>query len=247
MNRGGDLVSWSESMKRTLSAYSRIRRGEGYRLRLVTGVAKEPSGNGNEVIYDSNCQWCTGRYDWRISRRIMWPAGAAEHMVWHVALPFMLVLRERYPEVYEEVMMAGGGKMRVVNDDEIEVKGFPVGNAKSRLTDVVNLMDELLLVRDLSLRIYEEIVSSGEMKYYGTAMMAVKEIRSVAETMGKFSLIAKQLEKEGEVERLPAPLLELVKEVAGSGVTYKEQIEEELKGNDEEIERVIVQQGHRGL
>lgn len=226
LDKYGNVLPKNKLMARLRRDYSSHVRGSVYRSKLVMPIVSTIHST-NGYFYDGRCPYCSGKHDWSLVNRSIWPIQALWHIEEHLVLPFILIMKERYPDVYEEVMMGNKvvpkyGNIDIVGDD----RDFPSGGTRERAHDIVNLMDELLLVRDMSLRVYNEILDSGDIRYYGTAMMAVKEIRSVAETMGKFSLIAKQLEREGEVERLPGPIIDLIKEVAHTTNTSKVSNEE---------------------
>lgn len=210
----GNVLPVKDSLDMMMRDYRIHRLGTSYRSKISMPWTDSMVNVGG-YFYDGRCSYCVGRKDWRLLRTT-WPKQMMWHIQEHLAFPFMLILKNRYPIVYEEVVMGVlvKPKYSYIDEPSDEKKIYPVGSDIDRTKDIVNLMDELLLVRDMSLRVYNEIMDSGELKYYNTAMLAVKEIRGVAETMGKFSLIAKQLEREGEVERLPGPILEMIKEVS---------------------------------
>jgi len=83
-----------------------------------------------------------------------------------------------------------------------------------RAENTVNFLDEMMNIRKMSYRIYNEIMDEGDPKLYGTAISAVREIRGVMETLGKMSLIAKKLgDDNAGVKRLSEPMQDMIRKM----------------------------------
>jgi hypothetical protein len=80
-----------------------------------------------------------------------------------------------------------------------------------RHKEALNFYDEMLDIREDAKRVYDEIMDSGELKYYSTAVSAVRERRGVVETLCKMSLIARQLsDGDGKARKLSPALQGIV-------------------------------------
>jgi len=85
--------------------------------------------------------------------------------------------------------------------DDTRIKGELMKKGEEAL----NFYDEMLDIRKCAIRIYDEVMEAGKLKYYPTAVAAIRERRGIVETLGKMSLIAKQLSDETEGKKKLSP------------------------------------------
>jgi len=223
-----------------------VRPGKRWKGRItVSGRKRTPEDvMVDDTIFNNFCWNCANpKYDWNICHNVGWDN--LEHVILHLALPMMELMRYRYPDEYELLMSRPytGRRIMVMRRDDYDDddrKVIALGNSRARAVDTLNLLDELMLSRDMSLRVYDEIMSYGDPKYYGTAMMAAKEVRTIAETLGKFSLVAKQLRGREEETYLPEPVKEMIQEVASLGGEKPNEREEFERAGKAEVRTIIV-------
>jgi hypothetical protein len=85
-----------------------------------------------------------------------------------------------------------------------------IQETSDRAVSAINFYDEMMDIRRCAIRVYNEVMESGQLKYYPTAIAAVRERRGIVETLGKMSLIAKQLSESTENEKKLSPALQAV-------------------------------------
>jgi len=101
---------------------------------------------------------------------------------------------------------------------------------RDRAQNNINFMDEMMRVRKMSYHVYKEVITRGQVKDYGIAMTAVREIRGVVETLGKFSLIAKQLgDDEGKMKRLSPQMQDMIAKLGIGQIEQDEETAEMVK------------------
>jgi hypothetical protein len=72
----------------------------------------------------------------------------------------------------------------------------------------INFYDEMMDIRRCAIDVYNEVMASKDLKFYPTAIAAVRERRGIVETLGKMSLIAKQLNEVTDTGKKLSPALQ---------------------------------------
>ena len=105
-----------------------------------------------------------------------------------------------------------------------------------REKNTITFLGELMNVRKMAYRVYNETMDTGDAKYYGTAVSALREIRGVVETLGKFSLIAKQLGDDSGKRKSLSPQMQDMIAKLGISVSADtgESVSPEFEGMDED-------------
>lgn len=82
-------------------------------------------------------------------------------------------------------------------------RGRMVNEIEERAGDTMNYLDEMVSLRSMAKKIYDEVMEAGEIKNYGIAVSAIKEMRGVMDSIGRMGLIAKKLgESSSGIKRL---------------------------------------------